>query len=242
MQFRKILYVVLFMLPVLGVVHLLVMEKRTNYSTADTCDTRSKKMKFVLTSDNGAVKETFKVPVRYMWAKFEREGRLKSSLHLSAVFDTLEPACYPSGDKASKEETLYLNIHPNVRPPQEWEDLIKLGHADTPKFQFEEINIAGHPDFAFKASKRRLRPKEGATAQYGYIPVVPRKDFNIPVFFQLECGLLRDMKTLNMCRMRFLYERKKSISVRSEFYSSELENLDKVYASSIKLIDRIYVK
>jgi hypothetical protein len=242
MQFRKILYVALFILAILGVAQTLGSEKRTNYRTADLCDTRSKKMKFVLTSGNGEVKETFKVPVRYMWAKFEREGRLKTSLHLDAVLDTLEPGCFLSGDMVSKEEKLGLKLGINLRPPQEWESLLKQVHADTEKYRYEEITIAGYPDFTFKASKNRPEPKAGAEATYGYIPVYPRKDFNIPVYFRLECGLGMDMVTLNMCRIRFLYQKNKSISVTANFYSKELEDLDKVYAASIKLIDKLHVK
>jgi hypothetical protein len=206
------------------------------------CDTRNKTMKFVLTSENGEVKETFKVPVRYMSAKYEREGRLNSSLHLAAILDTLEPKCYPNGEVSSKEESLQVVLSINIRPAQEWESLVKKSYSDTDKYQFEEIGIDGYPDFTFKASNIRPAPKEGAIATYGYIPVYPSKGFNIPVYFRLECGLGMDMKTLNMCRMRFLYEDNKSISATAVFHSEKLEDLEKIYAASISLIKKFHVK
>jgi hypothetical protein len=217
-------------------------DRNQNPQTAHMCDTRSKTMKFVLTSENGEVKETFKVPVRYMSAKFEREGRLNSSLHLAAILDTLEPRCYPNGEVSSKEESLQVILSINLRPAQEWESLVKKSYSDTDKYQFEEIGIDGYPDFIFKASNVRPAPKEEAIATYGYIPVYPSKGLNIPVYFRLECGLGMDMKTLNMCRMRFLYENNKSISATAVFHSSRLAQLEQIYSSSIKLINMFHVK
>lgn len=214
-----------------------------NLQTSHVCDPRSEAMRFVLKSDNREIKETFNVPLRYMSMGFEREGRMDRTLHLAAILDTLEPICHTNGEVAPIKDSLEVELSINLRTEEEWINRVKKSYSDTDKHQFEEIDIDGHPDFIFKASNRRHERKEGAVNNaFDYIPVYPNKNFNIPVYFRLECGLSMDMKTLNLCRMRFLYRDKKNIVVNALFHSQRLENIEQIYAASISLIKKFHTE
>ena len=205
------------------------------------CDMSGKTKFFVLSSDNGEVKETFKVPVRYMSMPFERNGKVHSTLNISARLENLEPRCKEDGKSIfPKEESLDITLRLNLSSVHKWEDLAKTAYIDTDRYQFEEIDIEGYPDFYFKASNRRPAPKSPTSATYGYIPVYAKKDVNIPTYFRTECRLSMDMKTIDLCRINFLY--KERIAVRTQFPSTELENLERVYILSTNLIKKFHIE
>ena len=241
MNFQAGMFLVIFALACLAPAVASAMgEYPKAQTTSRSCDMSGKMQKFVLTSGNGEVKETFKVPVRYMSMELERNGRVSNSLHLDTVFGSLEPRCQDNGWPVDKEEALQVRLSPNVRTAEEWELLSKQIYADTDTFQFEEISIEGYSDFTFKASNRRPAPKSPTSATYGYIPAYAKKGFNIPTYFRTECRLSMDMKTLDLCRISFLY--KERIAVRTQFPSKKLENLEQIYASSVSLIEKFHVK
>lgn len=214
-----------------------------NPQTYHVCDPRSEAMRFALKSDNREIKETFNVPLRYMSMGFEREGRMDRTLHLAAILDTLEPICHTNGEVAPIKDTLEVELSINLRTEEEWINRVKKSYSDTDKRQFEEIDIDGHPDFTFKASNLHYPRKEGAVNNsFDYIPVYPNKKFNIPVYYHIDCGLSMDMKTLNMCRMRFLYRDKKNIVVNALFHSQRLGNIEQIYAASISLIKKFHIE
>ncbi|MFN7113328.1 MAG: hypothetical protein ACK4PK_03110 [Alphaproteobacteria bacterium] len=241
MNFKIGIFLAVFMLVCLSPAVTSAMEERPKaQTTSSMCDMSGKVQKFTLTSGSGEVKETFKVPVRYMSMELERNGRVNTSLHLDAVFGSLEPRCQDSGWPLAKEEALQVVLSINRRPPEEWADTVKMTYMDTDQYQFEEIDIEGYPDFSFKASNRRPAPKAPTSATYGYIPVYPKKEINIPTYFLTECRLAMDMKTFDLCKISFLY--KERIAVRTQFPPKELENLEQVYFSSIELIKKFHVK
>lgn len=215
-------------------------ERPKAQTTSSMCDMSGEVKKFVLTSGNGEVQETFKVPVRYMSMDLERNGRVSNSLHLDTVFGSLEPRCQDNGWPVDKEEALQVVLSINRRTLEKWADTVKMAYMDTAQYQFEEIDIEGYPDFSFKASNRRPAPKSPTSATYGYIPVYAKKDVNIPTYFRTECRLSMDMKTIDLCRINFLY--KERIAVRTQFPSTELENLERVYILSTNLIKKFHVK
>lgn len=239
MKYTKRLFLAVFMLAFLTPAVAPAMGERP--LSHPMCDMSGKTKVFVLSSDNGEVKETFKVPVRYMSMPFERNGKVHSTLNISARLENLEPRCKEDGKSIfPKEESLDITLRLNLSSVDKWEDLAKTAYIDTDRYQFEEIDIEGYPDFYFKASNSRPAPKSPTSATYGYIPVYAKKDVNIPTYFRTECRLSMDMKTIDLCRINFLY--KERIAVRTQFPSTELENLERVYILSTNLIKKFHIK
>jgi len=243
MRFKSKILIVFFAFAVLSPVFTQAMgETPKTQKASRMCDMSGDVKKFVLRSGNGEVRETFKVPVRYMSMELERNGRVNNSLHLDTVFGSLEPRCQDNGQPLDQEEALQVRLSPNVRTAEEWERLSRQVYADTDTFQFEEITIEGYSDFSFKALKRRPAPVEGATARYSYIPVHPKNETGIPTYFYISCGLGKDMKTLGLCNIRFLYPENNHISVTAYFPSKELNNIEEIYSTSNDLIKKFHVK
>lgn len=240
MNFKAGIFLTVFALACFAPAVTSAMGERPNPQKSRMCDMSGKTQKFILTSGNGEVKETFNVPVRYMSMELERNGRVSNSLHLDTVFGSLEPRCQDNGWPVDKEEALQVSLSINLRPPEEWADTVKMAYVDTDQYQFEEIDIEGYPDFSFKASNRRPAPKSPTSATYGYIPVYAKKDVNIPTYFRTECRLSMDMKTLDLCRISFLYQDR--IAVRTQFSSNKLQNLEQIYALSTNLIKKFHAE
>lgn len=241
MRFKSKILIVFFAFAVLSPMLAQAMgETPKTQKASRMCDMSGKTQKFVLTSKNEKVKETFKVPVRYMSMELERWGKVNSTLHLAATWNTLKPSCQDNGWPVDMDKSLQLRLSINTRKPEEWSQAVQMSYVDNEKYQFEEIEIDGHPEFTFKASNRRPEAKATSSETYGYIPVYPRKEIGIPVFFQLECRLARDMKTLDICKASFLYQG--NIAVRASFPSNKLEHLAEVYNSAIALIKEYHVK
>lgn len=239
MKYTKRLFLAVFMLACLTPVVASAMGERPNPNpqTAYMCDTSSKTIKFVLTSKNGEIKETFKLPVRYMSAEFERNGRLNSSLHLDAVLGTLEPRCYTNGEVASKEESFTIELHPNLRSE---ESRNKLREEEYRSDEFEQIELSEYPDFLFKVSKDRPKHVRGPVRPGGYIPAYPKSERSIPAdAFTLCEAIGLDIKSLNMCKMHFLYQH--NIAAVVTFDARRLKDLEGIYSSSIALIKKFHV-
>lgn len=206
------------------------------------CDMSGKTKVFVLSSDNREVKETFKVPVRYMSMEFERNGKVNSTLNLSAQLENLEPRCKEDGKSIfPKEDALEITLRPNLSSEDKWVELVKMTYTDSDKIQFEEIEMSDYPDFTFKVSKDRPKEIKGPVRPGGYIPTFPNKSLNISNYFHIACEAIGiDIRFFNMCRMSFLYQ--PNISVVASFHSSRLPEVEKVYFSSIELIKKFHTE
>ena len=202
------------------------------------CDPDDKIINFVLTSKDDRIKQSFKVPVSYMSAAFERSGRNKKSLHLDAMLDTLAPRCQPNGERAPKEGSLQVALSPNLRPEEERRKLVEESY---PADKYEDIELPGYPDFFFKSSIHRPKTVEGPVRPGGYLPAYPKKTVNIPVYFDISCAAIGvDIRGLDMCKMSFLYQ--PDIAVTATFHASQLTKLEQVYLSSINLVNRFHVR
>lgn len=242
MKYTKRLFLAVFMLAFLTPAVAPAMGERPKaQTTSSMCDMSGEVKKFVLTSGNGEVQETFKVPVRYMSMDLERNGRVSNSLHLDTVFGSLEPRCQDNGWPVDKKEALQIRLSINRSSSKEWADLTKMAYMDTERYHFEDLHISEYPDFVFKASNRRPQPKEHPTSEtYGYIPVYPKKELNIPTYFNTECRLFMDMKTLDLCQISFLY--KERLAVRAIFPADKLEHIEQVYVQATQLIKNFLVE
>ncbi|MFN3701800.1 MAG: hypothetical protein ACK4VI_09830 [Alphaproteobacteria bacterium] len=235
MNFKSGIFLTVFALSLLVPALASAMGERPNPQKSRMCETSSATKKFVLTSDNGEIKETFNVPVRYMSMEFERNGRVNNTLHLAAVLASLEPSCHADGSVTSKQETLQVNLSINLRPTEKWG---KERYEKYSTDRYEEIKIDTYPNATFKALKKRPSAVEQGTGGYGYIQASPPNTASLPIF--LECELLTDMKTLNMCRMRFLYSA--HIAVTAMFHATNLENVEQIYSASNALIKKFHVE
>ena len=238
MNFKTVIFSAVFVLACLTPAAVSAMGERPEPSRM--CDMSWWTKKFVLSTRDGQKSETFKVPPRYMSAELERAGKVNTTLHIDAVLDTLEPRCQDDGQPVGKERALRLRLSINRRAPDDWAQAVKLSYADTELYQFEEIDIEGYPDFIFKASNRRPAPKPLSSRTYGDIPVYPKRNLDIPTFFTVECRLFADMKTLDLCKISFLYN--EQIAVRATFPASELVRLEQIYVSVVKIIQRFHVQ
>ncbi|MFN7113324.1 MAG: hypothetical protein ACK4PK_03090 [Alphaproteobacteria bacterium] len=237
MKYTKILFLAVFMLAFLTPAVAPAMGERPNPQKSSMCDTSNAIKKFVLTSDNGEIKETFNVPVRYMSMEFERNGRVSNTLHLAAVLENLEPRCGVDGNVAPNEQSLTIQLLPNLYP-ENWVKALRERYLDNNKFQ--ETELDKYSNFIVKTRTRPLPPIAGGVARYSDVSVYPKKDAEVPVDFFIECRLLTDGISLSLCKARFPY--KGNISIIAMFEANHLEDFKRIYDSSISLIEKFHTK
>jgi hypothetical protein len=239
MRFKTKILIVFFALAILSPVLAQAMGETSKVQkTSRMCDMSGKTQKFVLTSKNEKVKETFKVPVRYMSMELERWGKINTSLHLLAHLETLSPSCQDNGWPVKKEESFTIQLNINARPEHERKKIREKIYSSD---KYEDIEIEGYPGFTFKSSKDRPKEVKGPVRPGGYLPTYPKEKTKIPVYFHTQCEAIGiDIRFLNMCRMSFLYQN--NIAATIIFHSSNLPKIDQIYFSSIELIKKFHVK
>jgi hypothetical protein len=236
MNFKPVIFIALAITSLQPVATLAMGERPQAQKISRLCDMSGGIKKFVLTSEKGEVKETFKVPVSYMSMELERNGSTDRTLHLSADLDSVEPICRTDGKPISKTQALQIKLAINLRPTDKWGRERKAKYSSD---RHEEIELERYPNVSFKGLKNRPTPIMGGTSGYGYIQASPTVNA-IPVFNYIECELLTDMQTLNMCRIRFLYN--PIIAVTAMFHAKHLGDVGKVYTASSHIVKKFHVK
>lgn len=173
----------------------------------------------------------FKVPLNYMSVKFEREGKIDSTLTLDTKYEDSSPRCQENGKISEFENSLEVQIRVTAKK-NGVVDFLKQRYA---KDRFKDISLEKYPNFKIRDQKNRdNKPIEAVV--FRKVAVYPIDGKTLPVDYFLECDQTPDLYTLRACSLQFMHG--DELFIKATFYSAHLNDWPAVYQKASAIVEK----
>jgi hypothetical protein len=215
------------------------MGERQNYATSNVCNTSDSIKTFTLVSpdEKKSVKETFEVPLRYMNMIFERQGKVDTSLHIAADWNTLEPQCQKDGNLVDGENSLTVRLSVSLNKDKHI-NFMRNSYSNSDVYS--DIFLEKYPNFRIRDRKKRGVAAESGSAFVRSVALYSRDEKQRQESSFLICDQLSDLQTLGFCKLYFIHKDK--ISVKAIFHASKLDSWEQAIQKSLELIVNFHSK